>query len=80
MASALLARAEPVVTSALPRERDWTIASVVLSTGIDRDSDLDEPDQFAVYHGMAESRSGVALPGHAGFPGKWPLVQLPRSV
>ncbi len=52
--------AEPVLTPALPQERDGTVANVVFPTGIDRRDDLGAPDRFDVYYGMADSRVGVA--------------------
>ena len=52
--------AEPVLTPALPQERDGTIANVVFPTGIDRRDDLGLPDRFDVYYGMADNRIGVA--------------------
>ena len=60
--------AAPVLTPTLPQERDGTVANVVFPTGIDRRDDLGLPDRFDVYYGMADSRIGVAPPGHAGVP------------
>ena len=51
---------EPVLTPALPEERDGTVDNVVFPTGIDRRDDLGTPDRFDVYYGMADSRIGVA--------------------
>ena len=51
---------EPVLTPALPQERQGTIANVVFPTGIDRRNDLGSPDRFDVYYGMADNRIGVA--------------------
>jgi predicted GH43/DUF377 family glycosyl hydrolase len=52
--------ADPVLTPSLPEERDGAVANVVFPTGIDRRDDLDSPDRFDVYYGMADSRIGVA--------------------
>ena len=52
--------AEPVLTPALPQERNGTVANVVFPTGIDRRDDLGSPDRFDVYYGMADNRIGVA--------------------
>ena len=52
--------AAPVLTPALPQERDGTVANVVFPTGIDRRDDLSLPERFDVYYGMADSRIGVA--------------------
>ena len=52
--------AAPVLTPALPDERQGTIANVVFPTGIDRRDDLGSPDRFDVYYGMADDRIGVA--------------------
>jgi predicted GH43/DUF377 family glycosyl hydrolase len=52
--------AMPVLTPALPDERQGTIANVVFPTGIDRRDDLGLPDRFDVYYGMADDRIGVA--------------------
>ena len=51
---------EPVLIPASPEELRGTIANVVFPTGIDRRDDLDLPDRFDVYYGMADSRIGVA--------------------
>jgi predicted GH43/DUF377 family glycosyl hydrolase len=51
---------EPVLVPTLPQERSGTIANVVFPTGIDRRDDLDMPDRFDVYYGMADNRIGVA--------------------
>jgi predicted GH43/DUF377 family glycosyl hydrolase len=51
---------EPVLTPLLPEERHGIIANVVFPTGIDRRDDLDSPDRFDVYYGMADYRIGVA--------------------
>jgi predicted GH43/DUF377 family glycosyl hydrolase len=52
--------ASPVLTPALPQERDGTVANVVFPTGIDRRDDLGSPNRFDVYYGMADNRIGVA--------------------
>ena len=52
--------AAPVLTPALPDERQGTIANVVFPTGIDRRDDLGSPERFDVYYGMADDRIGVA--------------------
>nr|WP_309697210.1 hypothetical protein [Armatimonas sp.] len=51
---------EPVLTPELPQERQGTVANVVFPTGIDRRDDLDLPDRFDVYYGMADAQIGVA--------------------
>ena len=51
---------EPVLRPLLPQERRGTIANVVFPTGIDRRDDLDSPDRFDIYYGMADNRIGVA--------------------
>jgi len=53
--------AEPILTPTLPQERSGTVANVVFPTGIDRRRDLDLPDRFDVYYGMADNSIGVAL-------------------
>jgi predicted GH43/DUF377 family glycosyl hydrolase len=58
---------EPVLTPALPQERDGTVDNVVFPTGIDRRDDLGRPDRLDIYYGMADNRIGVArldLPDH----------------
>jgi beta-1,2-mannobiose phosphorylase / 1,2-beta-oligomannan phosphorylase len=52
--------AEPVLTPTLPLERSGTVDNVVFPTGIDRRDDLNAPDRFDVYYGMADTRIGVA--------------------
>ena len=52
--------AEPVLTPELPQERRGIVSNVVFPTGIDRRDDLDMPDRFDVYYGMADNRIGVA--------------------
>ena len=51
---------EPALTPLLPQERSGTVPNVVFPTGIDRRDDLDMPDRFDVYYGMADNRIGVA--------------------
>jgi len=51
---------EPVLTPELPQERQGTIANVVFPTGIDRRDDLDSPNRFDIYYGMADNRIGAA--------------------
>ena len=51
---------EPVLTPELPQERQGTIANVVFPTAIDRRDDLDLPNRFDIYYGMADNRIGVA--------------------
>ena len=58
--SSAIVRAEPVLTPELPQERQGIVANVVFPTGIDRRDDLDTPDRFDVYYGMADNRIGVA--------------------
>lgn len=64
--------AEPVLTPELRLERQGGVANVVFPTAIDRRDDLETPDRFDVYYGMADARIGVAkllvpkvLPGEA---------------
>lgn len=52
--------ADPVLTPLLPHERHGIVPNVVFPTGIDRRDDLDQPDRFDVYYGMADSRISVA--------------------
>jgi predicted GH43/DUF377 family glycosyl hydrolase len=51
---------EPILTPEVPAERQGMVADVVFPTGIDRRSDLGQPNRFDVYYGMADSRIGVA--------------------
>jgi predicted GH43/DUF377 family glycosyl hydrolase len=51
---------EPVLTPSVPHERDGLVENVVFPTGIDCRNDIDKPDRFDVYYGMADSRIGVA--------------------
>ena len=50
----------PILAPQLPQERDGAVADVVFPTGVDRRSDLDQPNRIDVYYGMADSRIGVA--------------------
>ena len=50
----------PVLTPLLREERHGIVPNVVFPTGIDRRDDLDSPDRFDVYYGMADNRIGVA--------------------
>lgn len=50
----------PVLTPTLPQERVGTIANVVFPTGIDCRHDLNMPNRFDLYYGMADDRVGVA--------------------
>lgn len=51
---------KPVLTPKLLSERRGIIDNVVFPTGIDRRDDLDQPNRFDVYYGMADNRIGVA--------------------
>ena len=50
----------PVLTPGNLQERSGTVSNVVFPTGIDRRDDLDQPNRFDVYYGMADNRIGVA--------------------
>jgi predicted GH43/DUF377 family glycosyl hydrolase len=52
--------AQPILTPTLSQERSGTVNNVVFPTGIDRRQDLDLPDRFDVYYGMADNSIGVA--------------------
>jgi predicted GH43/DUF377 family glycosyl hydrolase len=52
--------AAPILTPSLPEEQSGTVADVVFPTGIDRRTDLNSPNRFDVYYGMADDRIGVA--------------------
>jgi predicted GH43/DUF377 family glycosyl hydrolase len=52
--------AEPVMSPATPLELHGTVDAVVFPTGLDRRDDLNDPDRFDVYYGMADDRIGVA--------------------
>jgi predicted GH43/DUF377 family glycosyl hydrolase len=64
---------EPVLTPEWPQERRGTIPNVVFPTGIDRRDDLESPDRFDVYYGMADKRIGVA---RLNVPERLPLGAL----
>ena len=51
---------EPILTPELSKERAGIVPNVVFPTAIDRRDDLDLPNRFDVYYGMADSRIGVA--------------------
>jgi predicted GH43/DUF377 family glycosyl hydrolase len=51
---------EPVLRPELPQEQIGIIGNVVFPTGIDRRTDLEQPDRYDVYYGMADDRIGVA--------------------
>lgn len=51
---------DPILTPDMPHERDGIVENVVFPTGIDRRDDIDEPERFDIYYGMADSRIGVA--------------------
>jgi predicted GH43/DUF377 family glycosyl hydrolase len=50
----------PILTPELPQEREGVVAEVVFPTGVDRRSDLGDPNRIDVYYGMADSRIGAA--------------------
>lgn len=52
--------ADPILTPVLPQECGGTVANVVFPTGIDRREDLQMPDRYDIYYGMADNRIGVA--------------------
>lgn len=51
---------EPVLTPELPEEKIGIVGNVVFPTGLDQRNDLDDPNRFDVYYGMADDRIGVA--------------------
>jgi predicted GH43/DUF377 family glycosyl hydrolase len=51
---------EPVLFPSEPDELLGTVDGVVFPTGIDRRSDIGQPDRYDVYYGMADNRIGVA--------------------
>jgi hypothetical protein len=72
---------EPVLRPEASEERQGAVANVVFPSGIDRRDDLDEPDRFGVYYGMADDWIGVArldLPGYLplGAPADHPEGQV----
>lgn len=52
--------ADPILEPQLPEERFGTVPNVVFPTGIDRRDDLNLPDRFDIYYGMADQKIGVA--------------------
>jgi predicted GH43/DUF377 family glycosyl hydrolase len=57
----------PVLSPALPQEREGVVSNVVFPTGIDRRDDLHMPQRLDVYYGMADNCIGVArldVPAH----------------
>lgn len=52
--------AEPVMVPETEAELHGTVDAVVFPTGLDRRDDLNDPDRFDVYYGMADDRIGVA--------------------
>lgn len=51
---------EPVMIPKTQLELHGTVDAVVFPTGLDRRDDLNDPDRFDVYYGMADDRIGVA--------------------
>ncbi len=51
---------DPILIPTLSEERKGTIENVVFPTGIDQRLDIDQPDRFDVYYGMADNLIGVA--------------------
>jgi predicted GH43/DUF377 family glycosyl hydrolase len=51
---------EPVMVPETEAEMHGTVDAVVFPTGLDRRDDLNDPDRFDVYYGMADDRIGVA--------------------
>ena len=52
--------AEPILKPELPEEQVGLIANVVFPTGIDHRTDINMPNRFDIYYGMADDRIGVA--------------------
>ena len=52
--------AEPVLVPELDEEMIGTVGNVVFPTGIDCRADINRPNRFDVYYGMADNRIGVA--------------------
>lgn len=50
---------EPVLVPTTPQELVGTVDGVVFPTGIDRRTDIGQPDRYDVYYGMADDRVGV---------------------
>ncbi|HLP05732.1 MAG TPA: HAD-IIB family hydrolase [Paludibacter sp.] len=62
-----------VLSPSLPEERKGVVPNVVFPTGIDRRYDINKPNRFDVYYGMADQSIGVArldLPGEFLFDGE----------
>jgi predicted GH43/DUF377 family glycosyl hydrolase len=51
---------EPILKPELPEEQVGIIADVVFPTGIDHRTDIDMPNRYDVYYGMADDKIGVA--------------------
>lgn len=51
---------EPIMQPELKEERVGLIADVVFPTGIDHRTDINMPNRFDIYYGMADDRIGVA--------------------
>lgn len=51
---------DPVLVPTLPEECHGIVSNVVFPTGIDHRVDINEPDRYDVYYGMADNRIGVA--------------------
>jgi predicted GH43/DUF377 family glycosyl hydrolase len=52
--------AEPILKPESPEEQVGLIANVVFPTGIDHRTDINMPNRFDIYYGMADDRIGVA--------------------
>jgi len=50
---------EPILIPTMPQELTGTVDGVVFPTGLDRRSDIGQPDRYDVYFGMADDRIGV---------------------
>jgi beta-1,2-mannobiose phosphorylase / 1,2-beta-oligomannan phosphorylase len=51
---------EPILKPMTPQELDGTTPRVVFPCGIDRRTDIGQPNRFDIYYGMADFRIGVA--------------------
>ncbi|MEO6848426.1 MAG: glycosidase [Chthoniobacterales bacterium] len=51
---------KPILMPEMLQERCGVVSNVVFPTGIDRRDDLNSPDRFDIYYGMADKRIGVA--------------------
>lgn len=51
---------EPIMTPERRDEQVGAVANVVFPTGIDQRNDIDQPNRFDIYYGMADDRIGVA--------------------